>query len=316
MQISIFTRALTVPAHISLPLPLSKVGIQIEADTPLAPPEPFRRSQAPFDDPDQDPLHEPPPQELLHREHLQEPFPEPVQQPSSPQPSQGTFQEPTQQETFDGPPLEGRERMSQPSRDVAARHGHDLQVLLERFSLLHREGRLDQAAATLERALAFMVGRSIGHGGGPRSDFTSPVKATALAGNGLTLGSDNPSLSRDGFGNVEGELGMRVSTTRALASTVGGVGFAAHQFVPGRNEFASGIDAGHLGGSPGAIDEPGDTLASLEDGLYSIVSEEVGRGGGQSSAIAAVMNDLGCTYQQVGPGGVTIPTHGVCLTTI
>lgn len=206
--------------------------------------------------------------------------------------------------------------MSQPSRDVAAGHGDDLQLLLERFSVLHREGRLDQAAATLERALNVMVGRNIRQGGGPRSDSTSYAEATALAGNGLTLGSDSPSLNRDGFGAAEGVEGMRVSTKRALASTMGGVGLAAHHFVPGQNELASGIDPGDSGGSPGAIDEPGDAKVSLEDELYSIASEEVGRLGGQSSAIAAVMNDLGCTYQQVGPGGDTLPTHVVCLTTI
>lgn len=190
--------------------------------------------------------------------------------------------------------------------DTGSNHDHDLQLLLERFSALHREGRLDQAAETLERALAVMTGRSTTRkGASPRSDLSSPsYEATAQTDEGLTQGTDGLGLSRDGFGTAEKASGRRVSTGGTLASTEDGVEFDAHRGVPDRNDVSSGIGAGDVNdGSRGTIEEPGDGFSSRGDGFGLIAMEEVGggEGGDQLHAIAGVMNDLACTYQQASP---------------
>lgn len=141
-----------------------------------------------------------------------------------------------------------------------------ISYLLGRFSMLHQEGSLEEAAATLQQALSIMEGRREKRRDGARA-------ATAAVESNLP---DNKSFSADY--SVAGE---ELNTPHSGAKEMEGAS---------RDEDGVERENSDTFGSRFGPDR--EFLPVDKNSESSAVATE-------ASAIAGVMNDLGCTLQQV-----------------
>lgn len=141
-----------------------------------------------------------------------------------------------------------------------------ISYLLGRFPLLHREGRLEEAAATLQQALSIMEGRMRNR----RDDAAAAVESNIPEDRSFPANFDIADRESDapygGEKEMEGASRDELGVEREYSDSFGS------RFGPGRELLERDL---HLESSAAAS---------------------------EASAIAGVMNDLGCTLQQVQRG--------------
>lgn len=141
--------------------------------------------------------------------------------------------------------------------------------LLESFSMLHRDGRLEEAAATLEQALGIMEGRR-------RQRRDDARAATTIA----AVNSNIP----------ENKLFPAHSS---IADGEGNTPYRGVEEMAGASRGKDGVAQEYSSHNVGPMIGPEREFLREDKHLESSVAVA------EASAIAGVMNDLGCTLQQV-----------------
>lgn len=147
----------------------------------------------------------------------------------------------------------------------------EISYLLDRFSMLHREGRLEEAAATLEQALGIMEGKRRWR----RYDARAADATAAAVNQNIPENKFSPAGS-----SIAG--GERSPPYRGVKDAEG-----ANR--GGKDGVARENSSDSVGQGLG----PDRKFLREDEHLESSVAVA------EASAIAGVMNDLGCTLQQV-----------------